>query len=641
MCGLAGILSRQSELIDKHKLIKMGNAISHRGPDDSGVWFDAEAGIGFSHRRLAIVDLSQAGHQPMQSASGRYVMSYNGEIYNHSDMRSDLERRGVSGWRGHSDTETLLASFDVLGIEATLESAIGMFAVALWDRHSRTLTLARDRLGEKPLYYGWQGNVEGGAFLFGSDLAALRQHASFDPTEDTVALHQFLQLGYVPATRSIHASVKKLSPGHLLQISLEKPQPTISSFWNRQAVLSPANRFSGSPVEAVDRLETLAMKAVGRQMVADVALGAFLSGGVDSSTVSALMQAQSTRPIKTFSIGFGDAEHNEARFAALVAKHLGTEHHELYVTAEMVLDVVPKLATMYSEPFADSSQIPVYLVSQLARTSVTVALSGDGGDELFAGYNRYVLTARYSRIIQSIPYSMRSLAAGLMARLKPQHWSKIQRLFGSNRIVSKLSEKAPKIQQALVSLNADEFYRHLISVNDEPNTFISSVSNSAGVELPYSLGSSVDSAIMGMMACDMDTYLPDDILCKVDRAAMAVSLETRVPFLDHELVEFAWSLPLSLKLRENQGKWVLRQLLDRYVPRTLIDRPKMGFSIPLDIWLRGPLKAWASDLVHQTGDALDDRALQALWNRHINDGADHGSALWPLLMYRAWRQGQA
>ena len=641
MCGFAGILSGNSKMIDRLTLLKMGEVISHRGPDDEGVWIDVEAGIGVTHRRLAIVDLSAAGHQPMRSASGRYTIAYNGEIYNHLEIRDELERRGYNNWRGHSDTETLLAGFDIMGVEATLKVAVGMFAFALWDSETRYLTLARDRLGEKPLYYGWQGMGSSRAFLFGSDIAALRIHAAFEGREDYQALNEFLRFGYVPATRSIYAGIHKLSPGHILRISLDSEVAKTSSYWDRQAVLGQGPAFAGSPTDAVDQLQALAMQAVGRQMMSDVPLGAFLSGGIDSSTIAALMQAQSVRPVQTFSIGFGDAEHNEAIHAASVARHLGTEHHELYVTPGMALDVVPKLSSIYSEPFADSSQIPVYLVSQLARHSVTVALSGDGGDELFAGYNRYILADRYYRTIKALPFSLRRLLAGLIGRVTPQQWSRIQRLLQSKQFLAKLSEKAPKIQSALTSHNADELYRNLVSLNIEPASFIAlDISNSEKGDLSsYSIGQDQE-FISGMMARDLETYLPDDILCKVDRAAMAVSLETRVPFLDHQLVEFAWSLPMSLKLRDKTGKWVLRQLLDRYVPQNLVARPKMGFSIPIDSWLRGPLKAWAEDLVHRKDDVLDNAAVLKLWARHIEGGVNLGNSLWPLLMYRAWRQEQ-
>ena len=639
MCGFAGFLKLGGDSGPDHQLQLMANAIIHRGPDNQGIWHDQAAGIGLAHRRLSIIDLSQAGHQPMLSASGRFVISYNGEIYNHLDIRNELMQRGFAGWRGHSDTETLLAGFDLIGVEETLKLAVGMFAFALWDRETQMLMLARDRLGEKPLYYGWQGRGSKRAFLFGSDLAALRQHASFEGQENPIAVREYLRFGYVPTPHSIYIGIQKLGPGQVLRVSLTNPDPSIFSYWDRARIFSDAPTFEGSPTAAVDRLEEIASKAVGRQMMADVPLGAFLSGGVDSSTVVALMQAQSDRPIKTYSIGFGDPDHNEAIFAASVAKYLRTDHHELYVTPAMALDVVPKLASIYSEPFADSSQIPVYLVSQLARQSVTVALSGDGGDELFAGYNRYILTARYYRMIRSLPSPLRNSMASLIGQLKPQHWHKIERMLKGRHALAKLSEKVPKIQKAFSAQNADELYRNLVSLNVDPVAFLRSDISVAENSQNTRIMSYDDPIIPGMMACDLETYLPDDILCKVDRAAMAVSLETRVPFLDHELVEFAWSLPMSLKLREGTGKWVLRQLLYRHVPKELIDRPKMGFSVPIDAWLRGPLKAWAEDLIFRKDtDLLNDYAVRAAWSRHTKDGVNLGSSLWPILMYRAWRQ---
>jgi asparagine synthase (glutamine-hydrolysing) len=640
MCGFAGIVSRHSDLIGRALLEDMADAIRHRGPDDHGVWVGSDTTIGLSHRRLAIVDLSAAGHQPMQSASGRYSLAYNGEIYNHEDLRLRFSDGNPVEWRGHSDTETLLAGFEQFGVEATLKSLVGMFALALWDNHTRTLTLARDRLGEKPLYFGWQGQNNRNCFLFGSDLAALQTHPSFEKREDPAALSDFIRYGYVPAPRSIYQGISKLGAGEFLQLSLAAPDAKIEKYWDAGDMFRRGATFKGTATEAVDELERLASLAVKRQMMSDVPLGAFLSGGVDSSTIVALAQSQSHLPIKTFSIGFGDSDHNEAIHAAAVAKHLGTDHHELYVTPELALDVVPKLPSIYSEPFADSSQIPVYLVSELARKNVTVALSGDGGDELFAGYNRYILADRYLRKMQAIPSPVRRTLAATMGVVKPSQWATIQSYISGTRSLAKLGEKIPKIQRALRSNDLSEMYRGFVSLNQDPRALLNVDLGEDACKPPSSTLVGQDGTFISeMMAQDLVTYLPDDILCKVDRAAMAVSLETRVPFLDHTLVEFAWSLPTSINLQEGVGKWPLRQLLYRHVPKELIERPKMGFSVPIDAWLRGPLKDWAESLIYlNAADGLDSRSVQSLWSQHMSGQADLGNALWPILMYRGWRE---
>jgi asparagine synthase (glutamine-hydrolysing) len=636
MCGFSGILSSNAGLITKPGLESMGNAIAHRGPDDHGSWIAESGQIGFSHRRLSIIDLSAAGHQPMTSSSGRYIIAYNGEIYNHLALRDRLMGQNASlCWRGHSDTETLLAGFDQLGIEETLRLAVGMFAMAVWDQQTRTLILTRDRVGEKPLYYGWQQREGKRAFLFGSDLAALRCHPAFEGVEDPHAVMSFLRLGYVPTPLSIFKGIRKLEPGMLLRVSLEKPEPQLCAYWSaRDATRQP--QFSGSPEDAVDALEMVVSRAVSRQMISDVPLGAFLSGGVDSSTIAALMQAQSATPIKTFSIGFGDPEHNEAVHAAAVAKHLGTEHHELYVTSEMALDVIPKLPSIYSEPFADSSQIPVYLVSELARQSVTVALSGDAGDELFAGYNRYIMAARHFGRLETIPAPIRRAIAKRAGAITPDGWRRLGKIWPGSESLAKLAEKGPKMVRALSADGPRELYHDLVSLNPDSLRLIRR--DEPVREASITSDSDWEGDLVGaMMREDLVTYLPDDILCKVDRAAMAVSLETRVPLLDHEVIEFAWSLPLSIKLKDGIGKWPLRQLLYRHVPRELIERPKMGFSIPLDGWLRGPLREWAQSLLADNHhDMLDNEMVQKLWMEHLSLKVDRGSALWPILMYRSW-----
>lgn len=642
MCGIAGFLTLTVDGMAELHLRSMADAIAYRGPDDDGIWSDDAGGIGLAHRRLAIVDLSPAGRQPMVSHSGRYVIVFNGEIYNHVALRERLIALGIGNWRGHSDTETLLEAIEQFGLVEALRATTGMFAFALWDRKTQQLSLGRDRLGEKPLYYGWQRKNGIESFLFGSDLNALRSHPAFVGAIDHAALAAYLSYGYVPTPRSIYTGLQKLPPGAIAQVSRDKPDVLLSVYWSGEAAACAgiANPFVGSASEAVDALEALLLKAVSQQMLADVPLGAFLSGGVDSSAVVALMQAQSERPVKTFSIGFGNPEHNEAAHARAVAEHLGTDHTELNVTAEMALNVIPDLPSMYSEPFADSSQIPTHLVSKLARESVTVALSGDAGDELFGGYNRYIVAQRLHQRMQTIPSPIKRAAASALGVIAPSKWNGIAKYLPRGMALSNLANKIPKIQRALRAETADAIYNSFVS---NMNVALVRTDEDFGSELPSHLRS-VGCFVENMMVTDLLCYLPDDVLCKVDRAAMAVSLETRVPMLDHSIVEFAWSLPLSIKIRGGIGKWPLRQLLYRYVPQTMVDRPKMGFAVPLDDWLRGPLRFWASDILSseavRNNDVMDSSVISALWQSHMSGDHDHGSELWAILMYHAWHMGQ-
>ena len=626
---------------------RMGGAIAHRGPDDSGVWLDVHAGIGLSHRRLSILDLSPQGHQPMASTSGRYVIAFNGEIYNHHSLRKALEVADEApAWRGHSDTETLLTGFDAWGIQGTLERAIGMFAFAVWDKQTRKLTLGRDRLGEKPLYYGWQGRGSDAVFLFGSELKALRAHPAFENTINRGALSLQLQHKYIPAPYSIYEGIAKLPPGSLLTLSLQQREPKVWAYWSGAQVAESgvAHVFTGSAEQAVDELEALLKDAVHQQMMADVPLGAFLSGGVDSSTIVALMQAQSSRPVKTFTIGFNEEGYNEAVYAKAVAKQLGTEHTELYVTAEQARSVIPRLPALYDEPFSDFSQIPTFLVSQLARQHVTVSLSGDAGDELFCGYNRYQMTGNLWPRIAYVPLPLRMLAARAMTSISPQSWNRLAGALagfvpGSARFVN-AGDKLHKGAGVLTSQSADAFYLHLVSDWHDPASVVI-----GGHEPPTLLTGNVP-ALNGldnfqrMMALDMLTYLPDDILTKVDRAAMGVSLETRVPFLDHRVVKFAWSLPHSMKLRDGQTKWALRQVLYRHVPKALIERPKMGFGVPIDSWLRGPLREWAEDLLSETRlkreGFFNPAPIRQKWAEHLSGQRNWRYHLWDVLMFQAW-----
>ncbi|MCW8409265.1 asparagine synthase (glutamine-hydrolyzing) [Legionella sp. PATHC035] len=638
MCGFAGVLSRVDwSGMSEKVLTAMCESLAHRGPNDRGIWYQAEAGIGLAHTRLSVVDLSPAGHQPMVSASGRFVIAFNGEIYNHLNLR---ERLKINTWRGHSDTETLLAGFEAWGIEETIKNSIGMFAFALWDKLSHTLTLARDRAGEKPLYYGWNDNT----FLFGSELKALKIHPHFREELDEGALALFLRHNYIPAPHSIYRNVSKLLPGTFLQLSLENPQPMIKSYWTL-AGISTAESFKGDERDAVDELERLTKDAIAQQMIADVPLGAFLSGGIDSSTIVALMQAQSTRPVRTFSIGFHEKQYNEAAYAKSVAEHLGTQHTELYVSTEDALAVIPRLPFLYDEPFSDSSQIPTFLVSELAKQQVTVALTGDAGDELFCGYNRYKMTAQFWGKINKIPPPVRKAAAKLIKNFSPMTWDRFASVLPLLGRYPQTGLKLHKGAHVLRSVNAQEAYRTLISHHETPYSLLTAEGAEPNTFMDENLVHFTGlGEISKMMAMDFISYLPDDILVKVDRAAMGVSLETRVPFLDHRLIEFAWSLPLSMKLKDGQTKWPLRQILYRYVPRELIERPKMGFGIPLSDWLRGPLQNWAETLLdeqrlHQEG-IFNSQPIRDMWKQHLSGKGNFSALLWNILMFQAWWEVQ-
>jgi asparagine synthase (glutamine-hydrolysing) len=647
MCGLAGFLSPSSGVggeLKRYWLRSMADAIFHRGPDSDGYWTDLSVGIGLAHRRLAVVDLSPAGQQPMTSPSGRYVIAFNGEIYNHLHLRSSLQAEGSFDipWRGHSDTETILAGFDVWGIEATLQRSIGMFALAVWDRDQCVLTLARDRLGEKPLYYGWQGQGSSAVFLFGSELAALRQHPSFSAEVSRDALTLFMRHNCIGGSRSIYHGISKLEPGQLLTVSSIAPEPVVKTWWSVSSTVhrGVTNPFEGSPDDAVNALDKLLQDAVAQQMTADVPLGAFLSGGVDSSTVVALMQSQSSRPVRTFSIGFHEEGYNEAEHAKAVAKHLGTDHTELYVTHKQALEVIPKLPTLYSEPFADSSQIPTYLVSQLARQHVTVSLSGDGGDELFCGYSRYQMTAGIWSKISRLPRPIRQFAARLITTMPAGSLNRLGELLSMPRVGDKLHKGAA----LLVNRSVSDLYHGMLSHWPDPSEIV------LGGAEPTTLLKGAAPILDGlndverMMALDMMSYLPDDILVKVDRAAMGVSLETRVPFLDHRVVEFAWSLPFDYKLRNGVTKWPLRQVLYRYVPPNLIERPKMGFGVPIGSWLRGPLRDWCESLLDESRlrqeGFFNPIPIRKKWAEHLLGDRNWEYHLWDVLMFQAWLETQ-
>ena len=625
MCGFAGFIG--PEISKGSVLHKMCEAIRHRGPDDAGIWIDESSGIGLAHTRLSIVDLSAAGHQPMSSHCGRYVIVFNGEIYNHNELRGLLEGQGIDvSWRGHSDTETLLACFAEWGIEKTLKATVGMFALALWDRHEQVLTLGRDRLGEKPLYWGWSDET----LLFGSELKALKAHPAFNAQVDRNALALLLRYNSIPAPYSIYQGIQKLPAGHMVQICQadgtgEAIMP--KAFWSLNDVVEAglATPFVGSDEEAVTTLEERISHSVTGQMLADVRLGAFLSGGVDSSTVVALMQQQSNKPVRTFAIGFNEPGYNEAQYAKEVAEYLGTDHTELYVGTEEGLAVIADLPTIYCEPFADSSQIPTYLVSKMARQQVTVALSGDGGDELFGGYNPYQFAPKVWRAIRRLPLSLRKVAVAVLSDVP-------------------VPDKLHKLLRVLPSANREAFYAALMSHWQHPQLAVIG----AGT-VPTTMNSPAswprtDSFEHWMMAVDAKQYMSDDILVKVDRAAMANSLETRVPLLDHRVVEFAWQLPMHQKIRNGTGKWALREVLYRHVPREMIERPKKGFSIPLGQWLRGPLRDWAEALLEETRlrkeGYFHPAPIRKLWREHQDGRYDNALRLWSILMFQAWLEHQ-
>jgi asparagine synthase (glutamine-hydrolysing) len=666
MCGLAGYWRfdiNQTVVQLLSDVTPMAAALNHRGPDGLGTWADALTGFAMAHRRLAILDLSPSGHQPMTSATGRFVMAYNGEIYNHNSIRAELQAQGCAiSWRGHSDTETFLAAIEAWGLVEALKRCVGMFALALWDTHDKTLHLARDRFGEKPLYFGWTNSGKEGAFVFGSELKALKAYPSFDAPVCRQALAQYLRFMYVPAPRSIYQGIFKLEPGCILKVS-GAPSPdapmhpllpgqvhgrvALERWWSlASAVKTGACNLVTDEAEALRQLEVHLIDAVRIQSLADVPLGSFLSGGVDSSTIVALMQRQASRPVKTFTIGFDEAGFDESTYARAVAEHLGTDHHEMRVTSQMAQDVIPSLPWMYDEPFADSSQIPMHLLCRAAKQHVSVALSGDAGDELFGGYNRYFWGPRIWNRLNVLPEPARKLLGSALAAVPVSCWNALGTpLFGKGDGVVRFGEKVHKLVDRLSQVNdMDSLYRSLVSEWTDPASLVLG-ENGVFVNEPTSM---LDDPLplsdmaqpLPMMYRDSKTYLPDDILCKVDRAAMACSLETRVPFLDHRVVELAWRLPLNMKVRGGTGKWALRQVLYKYVPKELIERPKAGFAIPIGQWLRGPLREWAENLLSaqrlQTEGFLRPAPIRQAWAEHLCGKRDHTAKLWSVLMFQAW-----
>ena len=644
MCGIAGFwnISRQFGTDKLRYMIQqMSDTLLHRGPDDGGSWIDAEEGIALGHRRLAIVDLSPFGHQPMVSADGRYVIVFNGEIYNFLELQRQLKSLGHR-FRGHSDTEVMLTSFSQWGLVGAIKRFNGMFAFALWDRQERVLHLGRDRLGEKPLYYGWSGQT----LLFGSELKALKAHPHFRGEINRDALALFFKYSYIPAPYSIYQGIYKLPPGTILTWNGKDVHPKPVPYWSAKEIaeLGVAEPFLGSEQEAVTQLETLLLEAVGLRMVADVPLGAFLSGGIDSSTIVALMQAQSSQPVKTFSIGFDEDAYNEAPYAKAVAQYLGTDHTELHLTSKDALGVIPKLPVLYDEPFSDLSQIPTFILSQLTRQQVTVSLSGDGGDELFAGYNNYFGGRRIWQKIGWIPSRLRLTAARILTSSSPQTWNR--RLANlSSLLPAKLKQPTPGdklhwIAEILAVSDAQALYTEMVAHWQERKGLVIGGLDSVTAFSDRQQWAQLPNFTQQMMYLDTVTYLPDDILVKVDRASMGVSLEARIPFLDHRVVEFAWRVPLSMKIRNDQGKWLLRQVLYKYVPQKLIERPKMGFGVPIDSWLRDPLRDWAEALLNenrlQQEGFLNPQPIRQKWAEHLSGARNWKYYLWNVLMFQTW-----
>ena len=648
MCGIAGYIDLKQESTRdtlKESAARMAGTLEHRGPDDCDVWVDDSVGVALGHQRLAIIDLSETGHQPMISADGRFVITYNGEIYNFRSLREDLQDEGVE-FRGHSDTEVLLEACARWGIERALRHMNGMFAFVLWDRKDRCLHLARDRIGEKPLYYGKVGRT----FLFASELKAIRASTEFRPRIDKAALAIFLRHNFIPAPYSIYEGIRKLPAGAHFTLPLDRPDEHDAprQYWSLKTVAEEGvrNEHRGNEEDVLQDARELLNDAVDIRLEADVPLGAFLSGGIDSSLVVALMQSRSTKQVKTFTIGFEEQAYNEAEQARSIARHLGTDHTEFYVTPAETRDVVPDLPSLYDEPFADSSQIPTYLVSKLARQVVTVSLSGDGGDELFGGYNRYVWGRKLWSTIGWLPVTIRKLLSDGMTQLSPAFLNKVlshgESLLPASLRLSLPGDKIHKLAAVLPACNQEDLYLRLLSnFADSSHEHVHEM-GSRTILSDQRQWAAVPDFTRWMISLDMMCYLPDDILVKVDRATMAVGLESRVPFLDHRLIEWVWRLPTSMMIRNGKGKWLLRRMLSEYVPEKLFDRPKMGFGVPIDAWLRGPMREWAESLLDQkrldSDELLDWKVIRRKWGEHQSSARNWSYYLWSVLMFLAWRE---
>ena len=643
MCGFCGVWNTNDKKVNQDYLSLMSEKLIHRGPDDHGVWIDKQVPFAFTHRRLSILDLSSAGHQPMLSSCKRYILVYNGEIYNHLNLRKKIEERfGSQKWIGNSDTETLITSIMYYGIEKSLKYISGMFSIALWDIKKKELILARDRIGEKPLYYGYNNNI----FFFGSELKSLLANPEFKAqiNRDSVALQ--LRNAYIPAPYSIFKNIYKLLPGHYIKITQQdlknnKLQDS-QSYWTyiNDAAKQEKNVSSLNIEIEQDKLEKILLNTVKNQMISDVPLGAFLSGGIDSSTIVALMQSASFKPIKTFTIGFNEDQLNEAKYAKAIANHLGTDHTELYVSSSDIINTIDQLPVIYDEPFSDSSQIPTILVSNLAKKNVSVSLSGDGGDELFSGYNRYKISEKFWNVLSKIPHPMRQIISSGIQSVPPKYWNTFSNLTTLGKKYNNFGDKMHKGSKVLESKNLYEVYYKLISNWENPTAVVLNSNE------PNTLLTTLKSKLTEfnnqekMMILDSLTYLPDDILVKVDRAGMSTSLETRMPFLDHELIEYVWKLPHSFKNRNGQGKWILRNILNKYVPKQLTNRSKMGFAIPIDTWLRGPLREWAENLLNERKikqeGYLNANLVSNKWYEHLSGKRNWSGLLWNVLMFQSW-----
>ena len=652
MCGICGFIELSpvarkyggSVYVIKNMLKKL----DHRGPDDSGVWADNTLGIVLGHSRLSVVDLSVHGKQPMESKNHRYILSFNGEIYNYAVLKKELQMNSYIHWDGHSDTEVLLEAIAQWGVEKTLTKLNGMFAFALWDRSERVLCLARDRIGEKPLYYGWQGDT----FLFASQINALRVHPGFEGNINRDILPAYLRFSYIPTPYSIYENIKKLSSGSFVKFDLKNtnkdifPEPV--QYWSLESVVKDGleNQFIGSDEEAVSGLEKCLEKSITAQMIADVPVGAFLSGGIDSSLVVALMQKVSSTPVHTFTIGFDEAGYNEANYAKMVAQQLGTDHTELYVSHDKALSVIPGLPTLYDEPFADSSQIPMFIVSEMARQYVTVCLSGDGGDELFAGYNRYFMSNKIWGKNQLLPIWLRKAISGMIMSVHPSVLDRMINILGNfapdELRYGRAGDKLHKAASILPLNTQDDVYQSLISHWDVSDNIVLNAHNLniSKNKPPHQF----DEFVHYMMYFDTLNYLPDDILVKVDRAAMGVSLETRLPLLDHDVIKYAWALPLNFKIRNGEGKWLVKKLLSKFISKELINRPKMGFGVPIDSWLRGPLRGWAEDLLDplrlEREGFFNPEPVRKKWDEHLSEKKNWQYHLWSILVFQQWYESQ-
>ena len=650
MCGICGFYSKSP---NKYKDIinRMTFALEHRGPDDNGIWQDQNTGVFLGHQRLSIIDLSKAGHQPMQSHSGRYVLSFNGEIYNHLELRGELKKNDpLIKWKSNSDTETLLEAIEFWGIEKAIKKFDGMFAFCLWDKKNHCLTLVRDRLGEKPLYYGWHGMGENKVFLFGSELKALKKHPDFSNEIDKDAIALQFRYNYIPDPYSIYKNIYKLLPGHYLQLTeknLKKNDlPDSITYWSlvQTAMSGVSNSFNKSEVEIQNELESQLKLTVKKQMISDTPLGAFLSGGTDSSLVVSLMQSQSNSPIKTFTIGFDDTDFNEAQYAKKIANHIGTDHTEMYISPKEAMNVIPKLTKMYDEPFSDSSQIPAFLISQLAKQQVKVALTGDGGDELFCGYNRYNFGEKLWNSSRATPAGLRKIFSIGIQLVSQKNWDKILKYLPIINQYNNLGDKLHKGARALDAKTIFDFYLLLCSHWHKSNEVVLNSEETSIISNKLRQQIETLNKQQQMMVFDFLTYLPGDILVKVDRASMASSIETRAPFLDHKLIEYAWKIPHRLKNKNGQGKWILKEILKQYVPKNLTERPKMGFGVPIGTWLRGSLKDWAENLLDekkmQEEGFLNSKLIKKKWKEHISGKKNWQHDLWDILMFQAWIREQ-